>query len=314
MMKQTFGKGIESLIPNKKNKIKQSLPEKKESIFFVDINKVKANPYQPRKDFDQDALESLAESIREHGIIQPMVVSKVQKDVERGSDVEYQLIAGERRLLASKMIGLKEVPIIIRQPSEKEKLEVSIIENVQRKDLNSIEKAEAYKRLEQEFGFGHEQIAKMVGVSRPVVTNTIRLLDLPQEIKKAVSQGKIGMAQARAILMAKEPKEQKELFSKIIKEGLTVEEIEKQVQKLAVWQPKPKTVKFLQEFNELEEQAKKLFGIETLKFGSEKGLVKLTIFFTDKKQAEDLLEKFDPTTTFLKKSGEGLTKIDKKVV
>ena len=291
-MKQTFGKGIESLIPNKKNKIKKSFSEKKEAIFFVDINKVKANPYQPRKEFDQEALESLAESIREHGIIQPLVVSKTQKDVVRGSDVEYQLIAGERRLLASKMIGLKEVPVIIRESTEKQKLEVSIIENVQRRDLNSIEKAEAYKRLEQEFSFTHQEIAKMAGVSRPVVTNTIRLLDLPQEIRKAILQGKIGMAQARAILMAKEPKKQKELFLKIITGKLSVSEIEKQVQKMDVWQPKPKTVKFLQEFNEIEEQAKKLFGIETLKFGTEKGLVKLTMFFTDKKQAKDLLDKF----------------------
>lgn len=283
------------MIPNKSKKIKDpyltSLP-KKEAVFFIEIGKIKPNPYQPRKEFDPEGLQALAESIQEHGILQPLLASKIEKDVPQGKQVEYQLVAGERRLLAAKMAGLTQVPIIIRQPTEQEKLEVSLIENIQRRDLNPMEKATAYKRLEEEFHFSHPEIAKIVGASRPVVTNTLRLLDLPEEIKLALREEKITEGHARAILMAKEPKKQKELFSKTLSQGLNVREVEGLAQKLEVWQPKPKTIKFLEEFKELEEKAKEILGIKTVKFGMEVGKPKLTIFFSSKKEIEDLLERF----------------------
>lgn len=288
-MKQTFGKGLESLIPKKREKIREHPPTKQEAVFNIEIERISPNPYQPRKEFDQEGLMSLAESIREHGILQPLIVSRVEKP--GGERVEYQLIAGERRLLAAKMVGLSQVPVIIREPTEKEKLEISLIENVQRLDLNPIERAEAFKRLQDEFNFTHLQIGQLVGMSRPSVTNAIRLLELPEEIKQAVKEGKITEGHAKAILMAKEPKRQKVLFAKILRDGLNAREVENLAQKLDVWQPKPKTVKFIEEFKELEEKAKEIFGIKNLKFGTQLGKPKLTIFFNTKKEVEDLLKR-----------------------
>ena len=290
-MNSTFGQGLESLIPKKRRKTKESSPAKKEAVFYIEIEKIQPNPYQPRKEFDQEGLNALAESIREYGVLQPLIVTRSGK-TEDGS-TRYQLIAGERRLLASKMAGLTQVPVVIRDSieTEREKLEISLIENVQRLDLNPIEKAEAFKRLEEEFNLDHHQIAKLAGVSRPVVTNSIRLLKLPKEIKEAISQGKISEGQAKAILMAKEPEKQKALFVKVLKDRLSVREIERLAQKLNVWQPKSRTVKFLEEFKELEEKAKEIFGIKNLKFGTQLGKPKLTIFFKDKEEAENLLKR-----------------------
>jgi len=284
-MSVSFGRGIESLIPKKRPE--ESLPSKKEAVFYIEIEKIQPNHYQPRKEFDQESLNSLAESIREHGVLQPLIVTRLEEGKK------YQLIAGERRLLAAKIAGLKQVPVIIKDSleTEREKLEISLIENIQRLDLNPIERAEAFKRLEEEFHFSHAEIAKLAGVSRPAVTNTIRLLKLPREIKEALKVGKISEGQAKAILMAKEPEKQKMLFNKVIKEGLSVREIERLAQKLDVWQPKPKTLKFLEEFKELEEKAKKIFGTENLKFGMQLGKPKLTIFFKNKEEAENLLKR-----------------------
>ena len=291
-MRNSFGKGIESLIPKKSGKTDAVFPSKTEAVFFIEIEKIRPNPYQPRKEFDPEGLQSLADSIQEHGILQPLIASKIEKDVAGGRQVRYELIAGERRLLAAKMCGLTQVPLIIREPTEQEKLEVSLIENVQRRDLNLMEKAEAYKKLEQDFHFSHPAIAKMVGVSRPVISNALRVLNLPEEIKQAVREEKITDGHTRAILMAKEPEKQKNLFSKILRDRLNVREAEAMAQKLEVWQPKPKTIKFMEEFKELENKAKEILGIETLKFGMEINRPKLTIFFNTKKQIEDLLARF----------------------
>ncbi len=288
-MKQIFGKGIESLIPNKTNNNKD-VPIRQEAIFFVEIEKVKSNPFQPRKEFDSNGLQALSDSIGEYGVLQPLIVTKRSMDVTGGRIVEYQLIAGERRLLASKMTGLKQVPVIIRQSNDKEKLEIALIENVQRSDLNPMEKAEAYKRLEQEFNFGHQEIAKMVGVSRPVISNALRILDLPEEIKQAVRDKRITEGHTRAILMAKEPEKQKDLFSKIVRDGLNVREAEGAAQKLKVWQPKAKTAQFIEDFKHLEQKAKEIFKVKRIKFGTEINKPKLTIYFDSKEEAENLLK------------------------
>ena len=140
-MSNTFGRGLESLIPKKTDINQKPAEVKQEPIFYIDIEKIKSNPYQPRKTFDQDGLKALADSIREHGILQPLLASRIQND--SGGPTEYQLVAGERRLLAAKMAGLGQVPVIVREPTEQEKLEVALIENVQREDLNALEKAEA---------------------------------------------------------------------------------------------------------------------------------------------------------------------------
>ena len=288
-MRNTIGKGLESLIPKKDTLEEESADIKQEPIFYIDIDKIKSNPYQPRRTFDQDGLKSLAESIKEHGILQPLLVSRLQK--ESGDITEYQLVAGERRLLASKMAGLTQVPVIVRDPTEQEKLEVALIENVQREDLNSMEKAEAYKRLQDEFKFLQKDIAHMVGKSRESVANTIRLLDLPLEIKEGLKEAKISEGHARAILSLQDQEKQKTLFASVVRDGLSVREAESLVQKLNIWQPVKKQITAAsKEMKNLEEKIRGIFGIKNLRLRIESGLPKLTIFFNSKKELENLLK------------------------
>lgn len=288
-MKQSFGKGIESLIP-KKSGGQEKPSRKNEPIFYIEIEKIKSNPYQPRKNFDQDGLKALSDSVREYGIIQPLLVSRIEKE---SGDIEYQLVAGERRLLAAKMVGLKQVPVIVRAPTEREKLEVSIIENVQRLDLNAMEKAEAYKRLQDEFNFYQKDIAKMVGKSREAVANTMRLLDLPEEARRALREERISEGHARAILGIEKPEKRKALLAKIIKDGISVREAESFSQKLRIWQPTARKVSAAsKEMKDLEEKIKGTLGIKDIKLRAEGGRHKLTVIFSSGKEIEKFLGRF----------------------
>jgi len=288
-MKQSFGKGIESLIP-KKSGGQEKPSRKNEPIFYIEIEKIKSNPYQPRKNFDQDGLKTLSDSVREYGIIQPLLVSRIEKE---SGDIEYQLVAGERRLLAAKMVGLKQVPVIVRAPTEREKLEVSIIENVQRLDLNAMEKAEAYKRLQDEFNFYQKDIAKMVGKSREAVANTMRLLDLPEEARRALREERISEGHARAILGIEKPEKRKALLAKIIKDGISVREAESFSQKLRIWQPTARKVSAAsKEMKDLEEKIKGTLGIKDIKLRAEGGRHKLTVIFSSGKEIEKFLGRF----------------------
>lgn len=288
-MKNTFGKGLESLIPKKTDGDQKPSEIKQEPIFYIDIEKIKSNPYQPRKDFDQDGLKSLAESIKEHGILQPLLVSRIEKE---SGETLYQLVAGERRLLAAKMVGLTQVPVIVREATEQEKLVVALIENVQREDLNSLEKAEAYGRLQSDFKFLQKDIAKLVGKSREAVANTIRLLDLPLEIKEGLREDKISEGHARAILALEDPQKQKNMFAIVVRNGLSVRDAESLVQKLNIWQPVKRHVSAAsKEIKDLEGKIREIFGIKNLRLRVESGLPKLTIFFNSKKELESLLKK-----------------------
>jgi ParB family chromosome partitioning protein len=197
----TLGRGLSSLIPDKKPKgslteNKQD-PRYKEAVLNIELIKIEPNPYQPRKHFKEEALNDLAESIKEHGVLQPIVVSEIVKDGNK----KYQIIAGERRFRASKLAGLSSVPAILKNnKDDKEQLELAILENVQREDLTPIEKAFSYKRLADEFKMTHSEIAEKVGKNRATVSNTIRLIDLPEEVKKALEAGDISENHARAIL------------------------------------------------------------------------------------------------------------------
>jgi len=288
-MKQTFGKGLESLIPKKTDKTPKIYEVKQEPVFYIEIEKIKSNPYQPRKNFGQDGLQSLADSIKEHGVLQPLLVSRIEKDL----GTEYQLIAGERRLLASKMVGITQIPVIVREPAEKEKLEVSIIENVQRLNLNSMEKAEAYQKMQEEFNFLQKDIAKMVGKSREAVANTLRLLDLPEEIKQALREERITEGHARAMLAIENPQKQKAVFVRTIRDGLNVREVEGLAQKLNIWQPVKRQVSAVsKEVKALEEKIRNAIGIKNIKLRIEAGRPKLTVFFNSKKEIEALFKKF----------------------
>lgn len=286
-MKNSFGKGLESLIPPKKDTRFKAYGAKKEAVFSIDVGQVKPNPYQPRKEFNNEGLKSLSDSILQHGVLQPLIVNRVE-----GAVGEYQLIAGERRLLASRMAGLTQVPAIVREPTDKEKLELSLIENVQRVDLNPIEKAEAFQKLQKEFNFSQKDITDLVGGSREAVINTLRLLKLPEEIKQAVREEKISGGHARAILGAKDKKKQKLLFDKTVKEGISVRETEYLVQKLNAWKSGKKANPLDKKIQTLEEKVKKVLKIDNLKLVMASGKPKLTIVFDTKKEIEDLLKRF----------------------
>lgn len=201
-----------------------------DSIFWVEVNKINPNPYQPRRDFDEARLRDLADSIRQYGVLQPLVVTRREVEKEDGGlAVEYELIAGERRLRASKMAGIAQVPVLIRSVEDdaKTKLELAIIENLQREDLNAVDRARAFARLAEEFGFKHAQIAQKIGKSREYVTNTLRILSLPEEILQAVSEGKISEGHTRPLMMLVDrPEEQITLFKEIMFKKLTVREAE----------------------------------------------------------------------------------------
>ncbi|PWB38555.1 MAG: hypothetical protein C3F02_03175 [Parcubacteria group bacterium] len=214
----TLGKGLGALIPNKKNQNSAAVDDAiadGQRIQQVPITAVKSNPWQPRTYFDRDKLEELAESIKQHGILQPLVVTR------EGDG--YQLIAGERRLKAAEILGMSEVPVIVKVVSNRDKLELSIIENIQRSDLNPLEEANSYKRLMDEFGLSLEAIANQVGKNISTISNSLRLLSLPIVIKEALSEGKITASHAKLILSYQTKNEQIKVFKKILKSNLTVQ-------------------------------------------------------------------------------------------
>ncbi len=200
------------------------------AIFQIEVEKIKPNPHQPRKDFDPEALRDLAASIREVGILQPLVVTKVEKETPTGTDVEYVLIAGERRLLAAKLLGLERVPAIVRRVDfERERLTMAIVENLQREDLNPVETARAFSRLQDEFGLTQREIATRLGKSREAIANSVRLLDLPVYIQAALSKGEITETHGRLLLAVSDPAVQKKLFDDLLTNRLTTRELKERV-------------------------------------------------------------------------------------
>ena len=208
-----------------------------DSIFWVEVDRIKPNPFQPRRTFDEAALLSLAESIRSYGVLQPLTVTR--KEIERpdlGISVEYELIAGERRLRAAKLAGVTTVPVVIRngEDDDRMKLELAIIENLQREDLNTVDRAKAFQRLVNEFGLKHGEVGKRVGKSREYVSNTLRILLLPQEMQDALSIGEISEGHTRPLLMLMDrAQEQHALFTEIITRRLTVRDSEQVARRIA---------------------------------------------------------------------------------
>ncbi len=208
-----------------------------DSIFWVDVEKIVPNPYQPRREFDPEKLKELSESIRMYGVLQPLTVSRSEVELENGGlRTEYELIAGERRLRASKLAGISQVPVLIREgeESEQEKLELAIIENLQREDLNAVDRALAFKQLAEQFGMPHSQVAKKVGRSREYVSNSIRLLNLPEVILEALKRAELNEGHARTLLMLNDrPEEQDTVFREILLKKLSVREVERIARKIA---------------------------------------------------------------------------------
>ena len=233
------------------------------SIFWIDTDKIKPNPYQPRRDFDEVRLRDLADSIKQYGVLQPLTVSRVEVEKNDGGiTTEYELIAGERRLRAAKLAQVLQVPVIIRVgDTSMMKLELAIIENLQREDLNSVDRARAFSRLVEEFKFTHNEIAKKIGRSREYVSNTLRILSLSEEILNALSEGKITEGHTRPILMLVDhPEEQIVLFKEILYKKITVREAERLARKIAYDRVRKKEFIPDPEITELEEEFQDKLG------------------------------------------------------
>ena len=253
------------------------------SVFFIEIDKIKPNPFQPRREFEETKLKDLSDSIRQYGVLQPLVVSRTEVEKEDGGiATEYELIAGERRLRASKLAGLREVPAIIRVGDDNMmKLELAIIENLQREDLNPVERARAFQKLADEFDFTHEQIGQKMGKSRVFVSNTLRILMLPDEILNALSAGKINEGHTRPLMMLQDRHEEKTvLFKEILYKKITVREAERMARKIAI--EKVRKVELLPdpEILEMEELFQEALGTRVHIEKNEKGGQILIDFFS----------------------------------
>ncbi len=288
-----LGKGLDLMIPNvvgeeKEKKVQESKvevqKEKEQGETIVKITKVEPNREQPRKFFDEDALQELADSIKQFGLLQPILVQD-RKDY-------YEIIAGERRWRAAKLAGLKEVPVIIRNYSEQEIVEIALIENIQREDLNPIEEAQAYKKLLTEFNLKQDEVAERVSKSRAAVTNSIRLLKLNEKVQQMVIDDMISTGHARALLAVEDGEEQYNLAQKIFDEKLSVRDIEKLVKNLHK-APKPKKLddKAMQAiYQDIEEKLKQSLGTKVSVSSKGKGAGKIEIEFYSHDDLDRLLE------------------------
>lgn len=262
-----------------------------DAIFWIEIDKIHPNPYQPRREFDEMALKSLADSIRQYGVLQALVVTR--KEVEKpdgGLATEYELIAGERRLRASKLAGLTQVPAQVRNGEETDlmKLELAIIENIQREDLNAVDRARAFEKLSKEFGFKHAEIGKKVGKSREYVSNTLRILMLPEEMLNALAEGKITEGHTRPLMMLVDrPEEQMTLFKEIMFKKINVRDAEGIARRIAF----EKARKLMDpDLVDLEDKFKETLGTRVRIEKRDEG-GKLTIDFFSKDDLISLLEK-----------------------
>ncbi len=244
------------------------------AIFWIEIDKVVPNPYQPRREFDEDRLKELADSIRQYGVLQPLVVSRQETHMEDGSvKVEYELIAGERRLRASKLAGITQVPVVVRTGDDsRAKLELAIIENLQREDLNAVERAQSFQRLADEFKLNWTEVGKKLGKSREYVSNTVRILMLPQDILDALSKGKITEGHTRPLLMLIDrPSEQMTLFKEMMIRKMTVREAESIARRIAFEKVRKKDLFMTPEVVDMEQGLAESLGTRVQIEPREKG-------------------------------------------
>ncbi len=269
-----LGRGLDALIPSRQPVVEQ-----------VDIDLIAPNPHQPRTVFDAEALTELADSIKEHGIIQPLIVSRPgDRD-----GAPFQLIAGERRLLAARQAGLAKVPVIVKEASPQASFEMALVENLQRADLGALEEASAFKRLGEEFALTQEEIATRVGRSRSAVANSLRLLTLSDEIQASLARGEITSGHARALLGIDDPAERRQAWQRIVEGRLTVRDAEAMA-KSGVTSRTPHPRRRSAELNALEEQLRGLLGTKVDLTRGRKG-GKMVIFFSSDEELESLIEK-----------------------
>jgi ParB family chromosome partitioning protein len=290
--KMALGKGLGALIddavdPTRKTDLTEEKKVVSELVNEIDIDKIDVNPYQPRTQFDEEALQELSDSISKLGIIQPLTV--------RALDGRFQLISGERRLRAAKLAGLKKVPAFVRTADDQGMLEMALVENIQREDLNAIEVAISYQRLMDECNLTQETLSERVGKKRATISNYLRLLKLPAEIQLGISQNLIGMGHARALITIEDPKVQIEIYQKTIEEGLSVRKVE-ELARLANEPKKDNKPKPKQNLGEQEEVLKEhltnRLGLRAdIKKGNN-GNGKIVISYNNQDELEAILEKF----------------------
>lgn len=288
-----LGKGLDSLIPNKAERTvktekraeeKKEEKESKSGEILVKINQVEPNREQPRKEFDEDSLMELADSIKQFGILQPLLVQK-KKDY-------YEIIAGERRWRAAKIAGIKEVPIIVKEYTSQEIVEISLIENIQRENLNPIEEAMAYKRLLEEFNLKQDEVAERVSKSRTAVTNSMRLLKLSPRVQQMIVDDMISTGHARALLAIDDEEQQYQLANRIFDEKLSVRETEKLVKALK----NPKKEKKIQKpehtfvYDNIEEQMKNIIGTKVSVNPKANGKGKIEIEYYSEEELERIYD------------------------
>lgn len=281
-MKRGLGKGLEALIPASAFE-----EEKKGEAWEVEIDKIVAGAGQSRKNFDEEKLLELAQSIKEHGLIQPIIVRAAEND-------RYEIIAGERRWRASRIAGLEKISVLVKDYGEREAAAASLVENIQREDLNALEEAEAYRELLKKHGLTQEEISRRVGKSRPFITNVLRLLTLPEEIKEMLKNDLLTAGHARALLVLDSAEDQKRVAGEIITKNLSVRATEKVVQKLKNFKEKKareKIRKFdLKIIGDSEKRLKEIYHTDIkIKYLSS-GDGKIVIRFTGRENLEQILE------------------------
>ncbi len=281
--KPTDKKDIETVkSETKKENSKIKAAGENNGILYIDINDIKPNSNQPRKVFDEDKLEDLAASIKEHGLIQPIVL----RNVKNG----YEIVAGERRWRAARKVGIKEIPCIVKELTDEENMLLAIIENMQREDLNPIEEAEGINQMIDTYGLTQEQVSKSVGKSRPYITNCLRLLKLPESVRNYVAEGVLSAGHARAIVSAGNEEKQIMLAKKTVEEGLSVRQIEKLAQeKKTTVKAKSRIKQKSADVKRVEEDLKDVFGTKVvLNQKGKKG--KIEIEYYSKEELERLIE------------------------
>lgn len=280
-------KGLATLIPTDEDVSVK--PGSKDGVIVVNISEVEPNREQPRRNFDEDKLQELAESIKTHGVIQPLLVVK-KKDAKKQD--YYMIVAGERRWRAANIAGLKEVPVIIRELSDKEIVEISLIENIQREDLNPIEEAQTYKRLLDEFHMKQDEIAERVSKNRTTITNSIRLLKLCDKVQQMLIDDKLTTGHARALIGVEDKEQQLILAEKVFDEKLSVREIEKLVKNLGKTKEQPEKKKQQLEYiyQEYEGKLKEILSTKATIASKENGSGKIEIEFFSHEELDRIME------------------------
>jgi ParB family chromosome partitioning protein len=273
--KRGLGRGLEALIPAPSTEVRTGLIE-------VEVERIEPNPRQPRHSMDPQALQELADSIREHGMIQPLIVTEAGEG--------YQLIAGERRWAAARIAGLSKVPVIVKEATPREMLELALVENLQRTDLNPLEAAGAYRQLVDDFGLTQGEVAARVGKNRATVANTLRLLQLPDQVKRVLAEGRITEGHARALLSLETPEDQLNAMGTILRRGLSVRQAEEMVRRLvAPAKPKARDEAASPETQALESQFREALGTKVQLYRSKRG-GRLVIHFYSEEELQGLYE------------------------